>query len=114
MFKNISRWFLSTFITFTCLSECIQSVQGDISCPDQFYTENEDDIKSPRIPSDSNDIVDCVYDIKLAEKSRWLRLSWQSFDLVGTMPKCNEAEYVEVYSGYIDHICRKITGKYHK
>ena len=73
---------------------------GDvINCGDSLFTENEDVIQSPIISANSTQIVECTYDIKLAEKRRWLRLSWIRFDLLGTMPYCNEAEYVEVYSG---------------
>ena len=77
----------------------LHQTYGEISCKDTFFTENEDDIESPHIPEDSQETIDCVYDIKLAMKSRWIKLSWQYFDILGTMPRCGEAEYVEIYTG---------------
>lgn len=72
----------------------------DVTCGESIYTENEGMLESPNIISgDAIKTIDCTYDIKLAVKERWLRLSWVTFDLLGTMPECADAEYVEVYSG---------------
>ena len=88
------------FITLCMVTITTMKVECDVSCGESIYTENDGIIKSPTtIPGDSTQTIDCIYDIELAAKERWLRLSWITFDLLGTMPECNDAEYVEVYSG---------------
>lgn len=74
-------------------------VNCDVSCGEQLYTENEGLLESSTISGDTMQTIDCTYDIKLADKERWLRLSWVTFDLLGTMPECTGAEYVEIFSG---------------
>ena len=90
------RMFL--WIVVICIS--IVPSLGDIECGDQLFTEKDGKISSPVIPSDDlSSIIECTFDIKLSSKSRWLKITWQLFDLVGTMPKCDEADYIDVYSG---------------
>jgi len=91
------------FQTFLWIAICCISIApsiGDIECGDQLFTENDGKISSPVIPSgDFSSVVECTFDIKLASRSRWLKVTWQVFDLMGTMPECGEAEYVEVFAG---------------
>ncbi|XP_066930820.1 uncharacterized protein [Clytia hemisphaerica] len=93
---------IKILISLAMMSFLLQKTNGEISCKDTLFTENEDDFESPNIPRDSKETVDCVYDIKLAMKSRWIKLSWQRFDIVGTIPSCDEAEHVEIYTGCDD------------
>ena len=87
------------FTTLCMLAMVTMKVNCDVDCGELFYTENDDTIESPNISGDETRTIDCTYDIELADKERWLRLSWVIFDLLGTMPICTDAEYVEVYSG---------------
>lgn len=95
MHNHIMFWLL-ILITSACFTNCEDI---EVSCGESLFTENVGMIKSPQISKESKSTVDCTYDIKLSTKERWLRLSWDSFDLIGKMPDCSDEEYVMVYSG---------------
>ena len=83
------------FLILVCF---IGKLNGEISCKDTLFTENEDEIGSPYIPRDSKKkTVNCTYDIRI--ESKWFKLTWQRFNLFGNIPNFNEAEFVEIYGG---------------